>query len=103
MNKAINVYWKWLCKSYTDQNNLIKWCPSIGCKFCISLDLFAVIDHSVKCDCGVLVCTKCSKYSHVPVDCNMASIWELKNNQESENINWILSHCKPCPNKECGS
>ena len=32
----------------------------------------------------------------------MFSKWELKNNSESENINWIIANTKSCPNKKCG-
>jgi ariadne-1 len=26
-SKQLEAYWKWLCKSYTDDNKMIKWCP----------------------------------------------------------------------------
>lgn len=28
------MYWKWLCKSFTDDNKAIRWCPEPGCEYC---------------------------------------------------------------------
>jgi len=39
--KDKETYWKWLCKSYTDDNNSIKWCPEIGCEYCFERKMFA--------------------------------------------------------------
>ena len=33
--KDKETYWKWLCKSFTDENRNIKWCPNIQCEFCV--------------------------------------------------------------------
>ncbi|KAF2324481.1 hypothetical protein GH714_014680 [Hevea brasiliensis] len=36
--------------------------------------------------------------SHRPLDCETVKKWVLKNTSESENMNYILAYCKPCPN-----
>ncbi|KAF2283766.1 hypothetical protein GH714_015037 [Hevea brasiliensis] len=35
---------------------------------------------------------------HRPLDCETVKKWVLKNTSESENMNYILAYCKPCPN-----
>ncbi len=30
--KAVDFYWTWLCKSYTDDNKGIRWCPNPVCE-----------------------------------------------------------------------
>jgi len=27
MTRMIDIYWKWMCKNFTDENKEIKWCP----------------------------------------------------------------------------
>jgi hypothetical protein len=41
--KATDVYWKWLCKSFTDESKNIKWCPELGCDNCILLKEYATV------------------------------------------------------------
>ena len=35
--------------------------------------------------------------AHSPVDCKTVRKWMEKNSSESENLNWIIAHSKPCP------
>lgn len=53
------TYWKWLCKSYTDDNSSIKWCPELGCEFCFEREQFAS-DMEVHCECGMSFCFACN-------------------------------------------
>ncbi|KAG8632542.1 hypothetical protein MANES_18G031400v8 [Manihot esculenta] len=43
-------------------------------------------------------CWNCDDESHRPVDCETVKKWISKNQSESENVNYILTYCKPCPN-----
>ena len=29
------MYMKWTCKSFTDDNKNVRWCPNKGCDFCV--------------------------------------------------------------------
>ena len=49
------VYWKWFCKSYTDDNKLIKWCPVNGCELCYEKSIYSTI-MDVQCECGSSFC-----------------------------------------------
>lgn len=100
--KATELYWKWLCKSFTDDNKSIKWCPELGCEYCILLKTHATVQNPVICECGAKFCIFCSKANHDPVTCEVSSQWEVKNSAESENVTWIMANTKNCPNKKCG-
>lgn len=95
--KDKETYWKWLCKSFTDDNKNIKWCPNLQCEFCVErLDLGKML-YEVVCDCGTEFCFICGNFTHKPCDCETATKWSAKANAESENVNWIVANTKPCP------
>jgi ariadne-1 len=50
--------------------------------------------------CGAVFCWSCGAEAHRPLSCDTVRAWLLKNSAESENMNWILAHTKPCP--KCG-
>ena len=54
-SSKVETYWKWLCKSYTDDNKRIKWCPSQGCEMCYEKSIYSMITE-VRCDCGGSLC-----------------------------------------------
>ena len=83
--KMLEGYWKWLCKSYTDDNKCIKWCPVKGCQFCYEKNIYSIATD-VKCDCGGSFCFLCGMESHKPADCECAQKWEEKNTAESSNL-----------------
>lgn len=89
-------YWKQLCKSYTDLNNSIKWCPQKGCEYCFEQSSYN-FQSNVDCKCGMSFCMLCSTDSHLPCDCTMALRWKEKFSAESENITWIMANTKTCP------
>lgn len=70
--KATELYWKWLCKSFTDENKLIKWCPELGCEFCVLLKAHATVTNPVVCECGAKFCIYCGKINHDPVTCEVS-------------------------------
>ena len=93
--KSLSEYRKFHCKSYTDDNKRVRWCPRPGCEFCVEQESFS--GHEVKCRCGHSFCFKCNRDSHRPCDCDMQEKWMSKNNCESENVTWILANTKQCP------
>ena len=85
----------WIRNFFVSSNSKwIKWCPNpLGC-------VNAIVSHTVSrgsCKCGFSFCWKCSSESHVPVKCDFAAKWNLKNSSESENVSWIIANTKPCP------
>ena len=88
-------YNKLICKSYTDENKMMKWCPAPGCKFIACNESLSRID--VACKCGKIFCFGCGEESHIPCTCPITKKWLIKNSAESENITWILANTKACP------
>ena len=91
-----DLYWKQLCKSYTDLNNQIKWCPQKGCEYCFEQSSYH-FQSTVDCKCGMSFCMLCSSDSHLPCDCTLALKWKEKFSAESENVIWINANTKTCP------
>ncbi|KAJ9186644.1 hypothetical protein P3X46_002191 [Hevea brasiliensis] len=75
-------YSEFLVKSYIEDNWSTKWCPGPGCEYVIEF-----FNWEGSFDEG-----------HRPLDCETVKKWVLKNTSESENMNYILAYCKPCPN-----
>ncbi|KAJ1378141.1 Zinc finger, CCHC-type [Sesbania bispinosa] len=42
-------------------------------------------------------CWRCGEEAHRPVDCETAHQWIRKNTSESEIVDWLVAHTKPCP------
>lgn len=91
------TYWRWLCKSFTDENKNIRWCPNPNCEFCCERENLSRMLYEVQCNCGMLFCFQCSQISHKPCDCETATKWLQKASAESENVTWIQANCKACP------
>lgn len=94
--KLQDYYWKWMAKSFTDDNRSIKWCPTPGCEYCFEQSLYA-FTPIVECKCGASFCMQCCNAAHNPTDCAIAKKWEEKSSAESENLTWIMANTKPCP------
>ena len=91
-------YWKFICKSFTDENKTMKWCPAPGCKYIALNETLARID--ITCKCGKIFCFGCGEETHVPCPCPIMKQWMVKNSAESENIVWIMANTKICPKCE---
>ncbi|KAJ8559822.1 hypothetical protein K7X08_003880 [Anisodus acutangulus] len=89
-------YYRYLLRSYIEDNRKTKWCPAPGCDSAIEYDLGSG-SYDVTCCCSFSFCWNCTEEAHRPVDCDTVSKWILKNSAESENMNWILANSKPCP------
>ncbi|KAK1367754.1 RBR-type E3 ubiquitin transferase [Heracleum sosnowskyi] len=89
-------YYRYLVRSYIEDNRKTKWCPAPGCDCAVEFDVGSG-SHDVSCLCSYSFCWNCTEEAHRPVDCETVSNWILKNTTESENVNWILANSKPCP------
>ncbi|KAL7156716.1 hypothetical protein ABFS83_02G027300 [Erythranthe nasuta] len=87
---------RFLLESYIEDNKMVKWCPSIphcGNAIRIESDKFC----EVECSCGLQFCFNCLSEAHSPCSCSMWELWRKKCRDESETVNWITVHTKPCP------
>ncbi len=91
-------YTKLVCRSFTDENKAMKWCPAPGCKYIALNESLAKID--ITCKCGKMFCFGCGEESHVPCTCPLIKLWNIKNCAESENMTWIMANTKSCPKCE---
>jgi len=90
-----NDYIKHVCKSYTDENKAMRWCPAPGCTFLAVNESLVQVD--VTCKCGYIFCFSCGGESHLPCTCDINKKWTIKSSSESENILWIMANTKSCP------
>ncbi|XP_022725118.1 probable E3 ubiquitin-protein ligase ARI2 [Durio zibethinus] len=87
---------RFLLESYIEDNRMVKWCPSTphcGNAIRVEDDEFC----EVECSCGVQFCFSCLSEAHSPCSCMMWGLWTKKCRDESETVNWITIHTKPCP------
>ncbi|XP_042004260.1 probable E3 ubiquitin-protein ligase ARI2 isoform X1 [Salvia splendens] len=87
---------RFLLESYIEDNRMVKWCPSTphcGNAIRVENDEFC----EVECSCGLQFCFSCSSEAHSPCSCSMWELWTKKCRDESETVNWITVHTKPCP------
>ncbi|XP_051147151.1 probable E3 ubiquitin-protein ligase ARI1 isoform X2 [Andrographis paniculata] len=87
---------RFLLESYIEDNKMVKWCPSAphcGNAIRVENDEFC----EVECSCGFQFCFSCSSEAHSPCSCMMWELWTKKCRDESETVNWITVHTKPCP------
>ncbi|KAL5130018.1 putative E3 ubiquitin-protein ligase ARI1 [Glycine soja] len=94
-------YERFLLESYIEDNKRVKWCPSTPhCGNAIRVEDDELCE--VECSCGVQFCFSCLSEAHSPCSCLMWELWAKKCRDESETVNWITVHTKPCPNWLCG-
>ncbi|KAL1200853.1 putative E3 ubiquitin-protein ligase ARI2 [Cardamine amara subsp. amara] len=87
---------RFLLESYIEDNKMVKWCPSVPhCGNAIRVEDDELCE--VECSCGLQFCFRCSSQAHSPCSCLMWELWRKKCYDESETINWITVHTKPCP------
>ncbi|OIV99467.1 hypothetical protein TanjilG_17277 [Lupinus angustifolius] len=89
-------YERFLLESYIEDNKRVKWCPSIPhCGNAIRVEGDELCE--VECSCGLQFCFSCLSEAHSPCSCLMWELWAKKCQDESETVNWITCHTKPCP------
>ncbi|XP_028807312.1 probable E3 ubiquitin-protein ligase ARI2 [Neltuma alba] len=87
---------RFLLESYIEDNKRVKWCPSVPhCGNAIRAEEDELCE--LECSCGVQFCFNCLSEAHSPCSCLMWERWSIKCRDESENVNWITAHTKPCP------
>ncbi|XP_018441460.1 probable E3 ubiquitin-protein ligase ARI2 isoform X2 [Raphanus sativus] len=87
---------RFLIESYVEDNKMVKWCPSTPhCGNAIRVEDDELCE--VECSCGFQFCFSCSYQAHSPCSCSMWELWRKKCHDESETVNWITVHTKPCP------
>ncbi|KAL3814166.1 hypothetical protein ACJIZ3_015434 [Penstemon smallii] len=87
---------RFLLESYIVDNKMVKWCPSTphcGNAIRVEIDEFC----EVECSCGLQFCFSCASEAHSPCSCLMWELWTKKCQDESETVNWMTVHTKPCP------
>lgn len=85
-----------LLESYIEDNSKVKWCPSVphcGNAIRVEGDPFC----EVECLCSKQFCFNCTAEAHSPCSCLMWQLWDKKCMDESETVNWLTVHTKPCP------
>ena len=57
----LKKYLRWHCKSFTDDNKSVKWCPyTKDCQYAVErIDATDLSDSVVNCQCGNSFCFKC--------------------------------------------
>ncbi|KAM3758386.1 hypothetical protein ACB098_01G039800 [Castanea mollissima] len=87
---------RFLLESYIEDNKQVKWCPSVPhCGNAIRIKYDELCE--VECTCGLQFCFSCLSEAHSPCSCLMWELWTKKCYDESETVNWMTVHTKPCP------
>ncbi|KAK4256489.1 hypothetical protein QN277_009341 [Acacia crassicarpa] len=93
--ETVEKFDRFLLESYIEDNRRAKWCPSVPhCGNAIRVEEEVC---EVECCCGLQFCFKCLSEIHSPCSCQMFELWANKCRDESESVNWITAHTKPCP------
>lgn len=95
----LKKYLQWHCKSFTDDNRNVKWCPyTKECSYAVErVNPLYSTENYVNCLCGNSFCFKCGEELHWPATCKMYQDWVAKFKSESENTKWIIANTKMCP------
>ncbi|KAJ3434547.1 rbr-type e3 ubiquitin transferase [Anaeramoeba flamelloides] len=87
-----------LVKSYISNHKDYSICPSTVCGNLCSRKKNILFGTDAVCECGHRFCFDCHAESHSPSSCKEVKNWEEQKNVNSETIDWLLKHTKPCPN-----
>ncbi|KAG8632528.1 probable E3 ubiquitin-protein ligase ARI2 isoform X1 [Manihot esculenta] len=95
-SNLVEKFDRFLFESYVEDNRRVKWCPSVPhCGNAIRVQDDEPCE--VECACGEHFCFSCLSEAHSPCSCKMWELWSKKCQDESETVNWIAVHTKPCP------
>jgi len=96
---VFNKYLQFVTKSFVQENDEVRWCPTPGCNNAITFDQSSSSSDSsiVKCSCGFRFCFKCHREAHAPATCDQMKSWEQKCQDDSETFNWKSVNCRECP------
>eukprot|EP01103_Thecamoeba_quadrilineata_P011390 TRINITY_DN2706_c0_g3_i1.p1 TRINITY_DN2706_c0_g3~~TRINITY_DN2706_c0_g3_i1.p1 ORF type:complete len:645 (+),score=95.44 TRINITY_DN2706_c0_g3_i1:143-2077(+) len=93
-------YYDSLVQAFVDNNPLVKWCPSAGCKNAVLLhEVSTEKNEVVQCLCGHTFCFHCLLEDHVPISCKMLKDWKNISAGENDKLNdaFISTVTRPCP------
>eukprot|EP00250_Pteridium_aquilinum_P014885 c22261_g1_i1 orf=390-2255(+) len=94
--EAAEKFSRVLLESYIEDNSKVKWCPSVPhCGNAIRVEGDPYCE--VECICNKQFCFNCTAEAHSPCSCLMWQLWDKKCKDESETVNWLTVHTKPCP------
>eukprot|EP00158_Paraphelidium_tribonemae_P003736 Partr_v1_DN26341_c0_g1_i1_m43098 putative ariadne homolog, ubiquitin-conjugating enzyme E2 binding protein, 1 (Drosophila) len=98
--KTLSLYRQLLLKTYVEDVENLKWCPSAGCETIVRCDVrpsqLKRVVPSVRCSNGHEFCFGCSLESHEPCICALVAMWLKKCADDSETGNWIAANTKEC-------
>lgn len=97
--EQFNRYNRFLLRTFVEDNQQMKWCPSPGCSNAIFVEQ-SNRRAPVTCKCGFTFCFRCADYEigdHSPVRCELLEKWLQKATDESENVKWMIANTKKCP------
>ncbi|KAI8147405.1 hypothetical protein BJV82DRAFT_595364 [Fennellomyces sp. T-0311] len=99
--KTKTRYARLLGRTFVDDNDAFRWCPSPDCEYAIEchipgVSLTATVP-TVECGEGHKFCFGCSLPDHQPAVCSLVKKWLQKCKDDSETANWISAHTKDCP------
>ena len=94
-------YHELLMRTYVDDKENLKWCPSPNCVYAIECstkkrDLSRIVP-TVQCTCKHSFCFGCTLPDHQPTPCSLVRLWLKKCEDDSETANWISANTKECP------
>ncbi|XP_075249273.1 E3 ubiquitin-protein ligase ariadne-1-like [Convolutriloba macropyga] len=93
--KAIQQYKQLMANNYVQKNRLMRWCSSPECTYALKAE--EDLMKKAECICGKVICFKCGRDWHDPLQCHLLDKWMLKYTTDSENAHYIVAHTKPCP------
>jgi len=86
--------------NFADKMGYICVCPGVDCTRYIKVPEHekGVLVKDVRCSwCHTDFCFDCLGEAHRPISCELVHQWDLKNTTDRANMDWIVSHTKPCP------
>eukprot|EP00397_Hematodinium_sp_SG-2012_P015696 GEMP01015992.1.p1 GENE.GEMP01015992.1~~GEMP01015992.1.p1 ORF type:complete len:611 (+),score=146.80 GEMP01015992.1:84-1916(+) len=113
--EAIARFMEFMKRNFVENNPLCKWCPEPDCPNAILVKepiqtienakswltaegaQMARASREVVCKCGWRWCFVCNEEAHRGISCVTVKKWVEKNQDEAENVAWILANTKPCP------
>ena len=94
--EAAQRFDRFLFKSYIDDNQKVKWWPSVPIVEMQSV-LKENVYREIQCTCGHQFCFSWLCQPHAPCSCIILELWDKKCQDESETKNWIAVNTKSCP------
>ncbi|TPX35437.1 hypothetical protein SmJEL517_g02127 [Synchytrium microbalum] len=93
-------YRELLMRTYVDDNEFLKWCPSPNCEYAVECHIpqnqLTEVVPSVQCTCTHRFCFGCGLPDHQPCICALVKLWNKKCEDDSETANWISANTKEC-------